>query len=391
MKPARGWIVAAVLAIVLAAAISFLQPHADSPEHSSNSDAANGASAALLFAGAMGHPTSQMAGSFDTPSPFTVMFVFTPTSPYTAEEADKLVQWVRDSGGLLIYATEQGDPELDRALGVIRSGGPVSTGGPYSAPPTLAGVKTVSGGGESYYLDPSASQVPILRTRAGFIAAYEQRLGIGQVVVLSDPLVLCNGYLEKTDNGIFLADLISAPGDGAVVTFDEYHHGLTVSDFAPQSWVTTPWGAALLWLLVAVFFGLMLRGRRFGPLVGRPAEVARSDAEWSVAVGQLLRRSSARAVTLGLLATATERAVASQTGLPLQPRERFWNALWVRAPEVAAKLAEVESSLYAASATEGQLLNAARHLHWIAHPSSVKAPSGRSLRDGPTPPPVGKS
>ena len=222
-------------------------------------------------------------------------------------------------------------------------------------------------------LDPSATQVPLLRTPEGFVAGYLQTLGTGHIVVLADPLVLCNGYLEKADNGVLLSDLISASGAGATVTFDEYHHGLTASDFAPQSWITTPWGAALLWLLVAVFFGLVLRGRRFGPLVGRPAEVARSDAEWSVAVGQLLRRSSARAVTLGMLATATERAVASQTGLPLQPRERFWNALWVRAPEVAAKLAEVESSLYAASATEGQLLDAARRLHEIAHPAGMRA------------------
>ncbi|HEY2928401.1 hypothetical protein, partial [Piscinibacter sp.] len=141
-----------------------------------------------------------------------------------------------------------------------------------------------------------------------------------------------------------------------------------VSDFAPQAWVTTPWGAALLWLLVAVFFGLLMRGRRFGPLVERPAEVARSDAEWSAAVGQLLRRSSARMVTLGLLANATERAVASYNGLPLQPRERFWNALWVRAPEVASELAHVEDTLQSASATERDLLEAAGRLHRIAHP-----------------------
>ena len=372
MRPARGWIVAAVLAILLAAAIYFLQPHADSPEHSSNSDAANGASAVLLFAEAMGHQTSQVTGSFDTPSPFSVMFVFTPTSPYTADEADRLRQWVRDSGGLLIYASEQGDPELDRSLGVSRFDG-FAGGGRYAATaPTLARVTAVSGGDAIVPLDPSATQVPLLRTPDGFVAGYVQQLGIGHVVVLADPLVLCNGYLEKADNGVLLADLISASGAGAAVTFDEYHHGLTASDFAPQSWITTPWGAALLWLLVAVFFGLVLRGRRFGPLVGRPAEVARSDAEWSVAVGQLLRRSSARAVTLGLLATATERAVASRTGLPLQPRERFWNALWVRAPEVAGELAEVENSLFAASASEGQLLQAARRLHDIAHPVTGK-------------------
>src|SRR5207248_9059122 len=118
-------------------------------------------------------------------------------------------------------------------------------------------------------------------------------------------------------DGRLLADLLSSAGPSAHVAFDEYHHGLTVSDFAPQAWVTTAWGAALLWLLVAVFFGLVLRGRRFGPLIQRPAEVARSDSEWSVAVGQLLRRSSARAVTLGLLAGATrseERRVGKGGG-----------------------------------------------------------------------------
>ena len=373
MRPARGWIVAGVLAIGLAAAIYFLQPHADSPEHSSNSDAANGASAALLFAGAMGHPTSQMAGSFDTPSPFTVMFVFTPTSPYTADEANQLTAWVRTGGGFLVYASEQGDPELDRALNVTRFGG-YSEGLAYIATPVLDGVSRVAGADAVIPLDPSPAQVALFRTTGGYVTGYLQRIGLGTVIVLADPLVICNGYLEHADNGRLLADLLAAAGPSAHVAFDEYHHGLTFSDFAPQAWLSTPWGAALLWLLIAVFFGLVLRGRRFGPLLERPAEVARYDAEWSVAVGQLLRRSSARGVTLGLLAAATERAVAARTGLPLHPRERFWNALWVRAPEVAAELAQVESSIHASSSTERGLLNAARRLHAIAHPAPKRLP-----------------
>jgi hypothetical protein len=231
-------------------------------------------------------------------------------------------------------------------------------------------------------------------TSAASRTAYMERIGLGRVVVLADPLVLCNGYLDKADNGVLLADMLDSPQADASVTFDEYHHGLTLSDFAPQAWLTTPWGAALLWLLVAVFFGLLLRGRRFGPLVERPAEVARSDAEWAVAVGELLRRSGARSVTLGVLARATERAVASYNGLPLQPRERFWNALWVRAPEVARELAQVEDSLHAAS-SERDLLNAARRLHAIAHPvaerAHTKASSGRPLRGGPASAQAGKS
>ncbi len=380
MRGARGWVVAGAVAALIAAAAYVAQPHNGSPEHSSNSDAANGTSAVLLFARAMGHPTSQVTGSFTAPAASSVMFVFSPTSPYTGDEAARTYDWVRGRGGILVYASEQGDAELDRAFGVRRASTGGFGSGTYAATPgVIAGVTSVVGGGSIFPLDPSAAQVTVLRTFEGLAAGYIQHIGTGEVVVLADPLVLCNGYLDKGDNGRLLADVLGTDS-GAAVTIDEYHHGLTVSDFAPSAWLATPWGAALMWLLVAVFFGLFLRGRRFGPLVERPAERARSDVEWSVAVGQLLRRSSASGVTLGLLAGATERAVAARTGLPLQPRERFWNALWVRAPEIAAELAEIENSLFRSSATERDLLNAARRLHEIAHP----APSPR-LRGIPTP------
>jgi hypothetical protein len=78
-------------------------------------------------------------------------------------------------------------------------------------------------------------------------------------------------------------------------------------------------------------------------------------------------------VTLGLLASATERSVASRTGLSVQPRERFWNALWMRAPDLAAELADAENTLHAAAATEPQLLHAAQTLHRLAHPVAPPA------------------
>ena len=358
-----------MISVAIAALAYLFQPPQDSPDHSSTSDATNGTSAARLFAEAMGHPTDQISGGFALPDSPGVMFVFTPTSPYTADEAERTRLWV-SSGGLLIYASEQGDPELDRALGVRRLGG-YTGGGTQLGNPVVAGVAKVAGATLVMPLDPSADQVPVLRTTDGLAAGYLQRMATGTVVVLADPLVLCNGYLDKQDNGRLLADLLGLASPGAAVLFDEYHHGVILSDFAPQAWVTTPWGAALLWLLIAVFAGLLLRGRSFGPLIVRPIEAARADVEWAVAVGQLLRRSGARAVTLGLLATATERSVAVRTGIPLQPRERFWNALWVRVPSVAAELAEAENALYASAASEAHLLKAAQRLHRIAHPVAV--------------------
>jgi hypothetical protein len=378
MKGARGWIIAALISIAIAAAAYFVQPHQDSPEHSSNSDASNGTSAARLFAESMGHPTDQISGTFAPPAPFGLMFVFSPTSPYTPDEADRTRLWVR-SGGVLIYASEQGDPELDHAFGVTRLGG-FAGGALQQANPIVPGVTSVAGGTLVMPLDPAADQVPFLRLSDGLVVGYIQRVSSGTVVVLADPLVLCNGYLDKKDNGRLLADLLGLSDPGAAVLFDEYHHGVVLSDLGPQAWVTTPWGAGLLWLLVAVFVGLLLRGRSFGPRILRPAEAARTDVEWAVAVGQLLRRSSARAVTLGLLALATERAVASQTGIPLQPRERFWNALWVRVPGLAADLAEAENALHDSAASEADLLKAAQRLHRIAHPAA----SGQRGRTRPS-------
>jgi len=128
------------------------------------------------------------------------------------------------------------------------------------------------------------------------------------------------------------------------------------------------WQLVALWFLVAIFIGLVLRGRRFGPVIQRPLEVARADAEWAVAVGELLRRSGARALTLGLLANASERAVAARTGLPAQPRERFWNALYARAPELAGELDQAERALYSSAGGDAELLSAAQRLHNIAYP-----------------------
>ncbi len=374
MRGARGWLAAAAAAGLIAALAYALQPHGDSPEHSTDSDAANGASAVLLYAEAMGHPAAQVTGTFDPQAAYGMMFVFTPTSPYSSDEAQRTLSWVR-GGGVLVYASEQGDTELDRALGVTRYAGAVS-GTTETATPLVSGVSKVDGADVVAPLQAASSQVVLLRTEGGFPGAYLQRIGAGAAVVLADPLLLCNGYLEKADNGILLADLLALAPSGSTVAFDEYHHGLTFTDVAPQEWVTAPWGAGLLWLLVALFFGLFLRGRRFGPVVERPLEVPRSDVEWAVAVGRLLKRSSARSVTLGLLAGATERAVASYTGLPVHPRERFWQALWVRAPRVASELAEIENSLGPMSATEGDLMRAAERLHRLANPVNRRQPGG---------------
>jgi hypothetical protein len=375
VRGARGWIIAGVLTIALAAVVLFNQQSTPSSNHSSNSDAADGTSALLLYASSLGHPTNQVTGSFNLPDSGGLMFVFTPTSPFSSDDAAATVGWVR-SGGVLVYADEAaaqpgnaGDPELDAALGVNRQQVLVSGSSMTVDAPLLDGVGELQGGDYVQPFTLGRDQVALLRI-GPYPVGYEQQIGAGLAVVLGDPLPLGNGYLDKADNGRFAADLLGLVDTSAPVAFDEYHHGVTASDLTVQAWLLTPWGAALLWLLVAVFFGLVMRGRRFGPLMPRRTAAARAEAEWAVAVGELLRRSGARSVTLGVLSAASERAVAARTGLAVHPRERFWHALWQRAPEVATELDSAERALWGSSGSERDLLNAAQRLHRIAYPVS---------------------
>jgi len=61
--------------------------------------------------------------------------------------------------------------------------------------------------------DPSQS--------VGLPLAYIQKLGAGSVVLLADPLIICNGYREA-DKGACCRDLLGLVDANAAVGFDEY-------------------------------------------------------------------------------------------------------------------------------------------------------------------------
>src|SRR5260370_34012799 len=95
MRGLRGWLLALALAVLIGGIAYLGQPKQDSPEHSSNSDAANGTSAARLFAQAIRHPTTQIEGSFTMPSAHGLMFVFTPTRPFSCADSNQTASLVR--------------------------------------------------------------------------------------------------------------------------------------------------------------------------------------------------------------------------------------------------------------------------------------------------------
>jgi hypothetical protein len=340
-----------------------------SPDHASTSDAADGTSALRAYADALGHSSGSVEGDFTLSSSSGLLFVFTPTNGFSADEVQQLNRWMQ-SGGVVVYAAEDGDPQLDTQFGLRRSQTQVSAK-THAAAPILGGVASVTGADAARAFRPTASQVPLLRNDAGDVLAVRQDVGHGQLVALTDPLVLCNGNLGKPDNGRFAADLMAMTPTGGRVWFDEFHHGAAATASPETAWMTTPWGLALLAVVLIAFVGLALRGRAFGPRIPLRAREDRSSAEYAVAVGSLLHRTGARRVTLEALLSATRRAVAQRIGLGGDVSSDRLNAtIAQRAPAAAEALARAERDLEGASTSELEVLNMARRLHDLAYPLS---------------------
>src|SRR2546427_10693518 len=252
----RRWILlgGAVLLIALVVALRGTAT-GDSPEHSSASDAGNGTSALRLYAESLGHATRAVEGDFRLPSSTALLFVFRPTEGFRSVESQRLDSWLR-GGNVAVYATEERDPQLDNEFGLHLSSRTVDAPA-HAAAPIFGGVGSLSGSSTALAFKPSPSQVPLLRNAAGDVLAVRMAVGSGQLIALSDPLVLCNGYLRLADNGRFAADLIALSPNGGAVLFDEFHHG-QIAGNAPTAtaWVLTPWGAALALAVIIIVAGL---------------------------------------------------------------------------------------------------------------------------------------
>ena len=369
----RGWIVLGVLGalVLVLVLLRGSSTKGQSPNHASTSDAVDGTSALRAYADALGYQSGSVEGTFSLPTAAGLLFVFTPSNGFSADQVAQLNSWMQ-SGGVVVYAAEAGDPQLDTQFGLRRS----RTGVParaHAAAPIFGGVEAVGGADTARAFKPAATQVPLLRNDAGEVLGVRQAVSQGQLIALTDPLILCNGYLGKPDNGRFTADLMAMTPAGGRVWFDEFHHGAAASASPETAWMTTPWGFALLLAVIITFAGLAMRGRAFGPAIPMRARDDRSTAEYAVAVGSLLHRTGARRVTLEALLSATRRAVAQRVGLGADvPSDRLNATIAQRAPAAAAELSRAERELELATVGEAEVLEMARRLHDLAYPLSMK-------------------
>jgi len=276
----RSWIGLGVM-VVLVFVLVMLRGNTtanSSPNHLSTSDAPDGTSGLRLYADALGHSSGTIEGTFSLPLSPGLLFIFTP-GPFSADDVQQLNVWLRN-GGVVVFAGEDGDLLVNPQFGLKWSQDPVASGPIRAAAPILGGVASLAGADSDRTLAAASAQVPLLRNQSGAVVAVQQTVGQGQLIVLTDPLILCNGYLDRADNGRFAADLLAMTLVGGRVWCDEFQHGAAATHSPLTAWMTTPWGLALVAALLILFTGLALRGRAFGPTIPLRAKSDRSSAEY---------------------------------------------------------------------------------------------------------------
>ena len=145
--------------------------------------------------------------------------------------------------------------------------------------------------------------------------------GRGRVAVLSDPYIVSNAGLNRSDNLFLAVNLVTGGHSRSRVLFDEFHQGYGGGRNETLAYFK---GTPVLWLfaqgaLVALAL-VWTRGRRFARALPAPHTDRRSKLEFVASMAELQQRSRAYDLALENIYARTRRALARYGGL--QPTAR---------------------------------------------------------------------
>src|SRR5438093_885508 len=252
---------------------------------------------------------------FAIPADVEVVFLLGPLEIVTAADAETLRRFV-EAGGLAIVASDRGifDDQLFRAFGLALRDRPKGALGGEIAPalgrPPFRDLST--GAARALRLTEPAAVLVGDGERAMVV---ERRIGAGKAFFSSAPDMVANTNLGAAQNDRLVLNLIADARPGAVIAFDEFHHGAHVEPDVFSLFTDTPPGQAALFAGIAVFAYVALRGRRFGAPVPLQERAPRSSLDYVRSFAGLLRRSGARALAGERLARVYRRRIARAIGV----------------------------------------------------------------------------
>ena len=203
--------------------------------------------------------------------------------------------------------------------------------------------------------------------------ALEIPVGKGQLIAVADAGLFSNAGLARSENAVFLADLLAHYGrPGGAVLFDEYHHGDVADNPGGSVWeaLGRPLQLALIQVLLAGLCLMVLLGGRFGPPVPTGRDLARSSADYVASLASLYRRAEASGTALETLYRQFLRDICGRLALPPDVNlERLADVAarrgQVNKEKLRRLLATCEMRLDAGKVTEAELLDLTRQMESI--------------------------
>jgi hypothetical protein len=362
-----------IVALILAAILVLMAVLQGSPQtvepYDPGDPSSTGLRALVLWLEALGHPVTVNIPRTGLPSGSGLLWIH-PSSTgdldyYSNADADLAYDWVQSGGTLVLVGPATSYAPLSKHFGVEQVqtlSGLVSTVRQVQPllPDLPASWESFFAAHSLRFLDERAF-VPVLTQTNGDPVIALQFIGDGVVWHLTEDFALTNLSLRDDRIASLLPAIIRTVPAGAPVLFSTHHlssHNQAATDLGTihtlQEWLyTTPFGQGLLLVIVALFFYLLLQGRRLGPpLPGPTATRPREAAEFVTALAGLQRRMRQPRVVADHHCQRLKNRIGRMAQVPADLPDAEWLAQLCRAevlsPTVLSEVAELLAG-YAAS------------------------------------------
>lgn len=302
MNTPIGRIFLAVLLAVIVLFIALVSIRSDNSliPLSVRNDSPAGAMALYQWLERSGYQVRQITAEPYVLNNIDVLFILEPTESYSPSDVVVIREWVQAGGRLVLAADGQMAAELINALGIQSDfvGREIETLTPLV--PTLLNPPfdqlEVRTNHVFKFADRPDAVLHFAAESGGVVMSLAEEKG--QVWLMSATYPLTNQGLHAEESVAFAQNLVAGVPHGAVIGFDERHHGYVGAASTLLRWLlTTAPGLGVTLLFVLTFIYLALRGRRFGKAVPvQEDRLRREPVEYIYAMAGLLRRSDSRAM-----------------------------------------------------------------------------------------------
>ena len=303
MKLSRdGWlgILVLLMLIVATSAAALQQIKTPAIPYLSTSSNPDGALALKLWLNELGYVAAESAQTtFELTQNIKTIFILQPIIAVSENEWKLIDKWL-EAGGVLVLAGDSSEtaPALDHfdfsLVYLQNQATELSVAAPIMKSPSFASKVPVQ---TNYALGATRTDFVPLLSVDGLPVIVSLEQGQGRVILSSTPYLFSNLAMKDDITATLVLNIVALAGQRGTVWFDEWHHGFqSASINGPGQWLRhTPGGHALLFVVGAIFLGLLLQGRTFGRPIPLLHEIKRrGPLEHVTAIANLNRKAGHR-------------------------------------------------------------------------------------------------